>query len=121
MCIHQFQRTFPHGHIRIAKRLTDQCGTRRRIGEKLARIWHDRLIVPALGAMTAAIAAGQARGEIRPGDPRHYAISLISPLLVGVIWRETFTPIGAEPFDIPALAEQHVETLLRGMILESVA
>lgn len=88
---------------------------------ELARIWHDRLIAPALGAMTAAIAAGQTRGEIRPGDPRHYALSLISPLLVGVIWRETFTPIGAEPFDLPALAEQHVETLLRGMILEPVA
>jgi AcrR family transcriptional regulator len=85
---------------------------------ELARIWHDRLVVPALGAMTMAIAAGQARGEIRPGDPRQYAISLISPLLVGVIWRETFAPIGAEPFDLPALAEQHVETLLRGMSLE---
>ena len=83
---------------------------------ELARVWHDRLIVPALGALTAAIAAAQARGEIRPGDPRHYAAGLISPMLVGVIWRETFTPIGAEPFDLPALMEQHVETLLRGMV-----
>jgi AcrR family transcriptional regulator len=83
---------------------------------ELARVWHDRLIVPALGALSAAIAAAQARGEIRPGDPRQYAVSLISPMLVGVIWRETFTPIGAEPFDLPALMEQHVETLLRGMV-----
>ena len=83
---------------------------------ELAQVWHDRLIVPALGALSAAIAAAQARGEIRPGDPRHYAAGLISPLLVGVIWRETFTPIGAEPFDLPALMEQHVETLLRGMV-----
>lgn len=83
---------------------------------ELAKVWHDRLIVPALSALSAAIAAAQARGEIRPGDPRLYAVSLISPLLVGVIWRETFTPIGAAPFDLPALMEQHVETLLRGMI-----
>ncbi|MFZ3005475.1 MAG: TetR/AcrR family transcriptional regulator [Phenylobacterium sp.] len=83
---------------------------------ELARVWHDRLIFPALDALSAAIAAAQARGEIRPGDPRHYAVSLISPMLVGVIWRETFTPIGAEPFDLPALMEQHVETLLRGMV-----
>jgi AcrR family transcriptional regulator len=82
---------------------------------ELARIWHDRLVAPALGAVTAAIAAGQARGEIRPGDPRLYAVSLISPLLVGVIFRETFGPLGAEPFDLPALAAQHVETLLRGL------
>lgn len=85
---------------------------------ELARVWHDRLIVPALGALTAAIAAGQARGELQPGDPRQYAASLISPILVGVIWRETFTPVGAEPFDIPALARQHVELWLRGMLLE---
>ncbi|MBP7651052.1 MAG: TetR/AcrR family transcriptional regulator [Phenylobacterium sp.] len=83
---------------------------------ELARVWHDRLIFPALGALSAAIAAAQARGEIRPGDPRQYAVSLIAPMLVGVIWRETFTPIGAEPFDLPALMEQHVETLLRGMV-----
>jgi AcrR family transcriptional regulator len=82
---------------------------------ELARIWHDRLVAPALAAMTAAIAAGQARGEIRPGDPRLFAVSLISPLLVGVVFRETFAPVGAEPFDLPALAAQHVETLLRGM------
>ena len=82
---------------------------------ELAQIWHDRLVSPAIEAMTAAITAGQARGEVRPGDPRLFAVSLISPLLVGVIYRETFAPIGAEPFDLPALAQQHVETLLRGM------
>lgn len=85
---------------------------------ELAQVWHDRLVAPALGAMAGAIAAAQARGELRPGDPRAYALSLISPLLVGVIWRETFTPIGAEPFDIPALAKQHVELWLRGMVIE---
>jgi AcrR family transcriptional regulator len=85
---------------------------------ELARIWHDRLIVPALGALSAAIAAAQARGEVRPGDPRQYAMSLISPLLLGVIWQETFTPIGAAPFDIPALARQHADLWLRGVLAE---
>ncbi len=83
---------------------------------ELARVWHERLILPALGGLTGAITAAQARGEIGPGDPRHYAVGLIAPLLVGVIWRETFTPIGAEPFDLAALARQHVETQLRGMM-----
>ncbi|MDP3854845.1 TetR/AcrR family transcriptional regulator [Phenylobacterium sp.] len=82
---------------------------------ELARAWHDQLVRPALGAMTMAIAAGQARGELRAGDPRQYALSLISPMLVSVIWRETFEPIGADPFDIPAVASQHVELWLRGM------
>ena len=88
---------------------------------QLARAWHDSLVDPALGAMTAAIARAQARGELRPGDPRQYAISLVSPLLVGVIWRETFVSIGAEPLDISALARQHVELWLRGMQAKAAA
>jgi AcrR family transcriptional regulator len=82
---------------------------------ELARIWYERLVAPAIGAMSGVIAGAQARGEVRPGDPRAYAVGLVSPLLLGVIWRETFGPLGAPPFDIPALAEQHVETVLRGM------
>jgi len=82
---------------------------------ELARAWHDTLVAPALAAMAGAIAAAQARDELRPGDPRDYAISLVSPLLVGVIWRETFAPIGAAPLDIPMLAQQHVELWLRGV------
>jgi AcrR family transcriptional regulator len=88
---------------------------------ELARAWHDNLITPALGAMTGAIAQAQARGELRAGDPRHCAISLISPMLLGVIWRETFVPVGAEPLDIRARAQQHVELWLRGMLVDAGA
>ena len=84
----------------------------------LARVWHDELVSPALGAMAGAIAAAQGRRGVRPGDHRAFALSLISPLLLGVIWRETFVPIGAEPFDLPALARQHVQTLLAGMLTD---
>ncbi len=88
---------------------------------ELAQAWHDKLVHPALDAMTGAIAAAQVRGELRPGDPRLHAISLISPMLVGVIWRETFTPVGADPIDIPALAQQHVDLWLRGVLIEAGA
>jgi AcrR family transcriptional regulator len=83
---------------------------------ELARVWHDRLAAQALGALTDAIAAAQARGEVRAGDPRIYALELISPLLIGLIWRETFVPVGAEPFDLRALARQHAQTMLGGML-----
>lgn len=85
---------------------------------ELARVWHDRLVAHALGAMCDAVAAAQARGEVKAGDARTYALQLIAPLLVGVIWRETFTPVGAKGFDLPALARQHVETMLTGMLTE---
>lgn len=84
----------------------------------LARVWHDDLVAQALGAMTDAIRAAQARGEVKPGDPRAYALQLISPMLMAVLWRETFVPVGAEPFDLRALVDQHVETLLTGLLRE---
>jgi AcrR family transcriptional regulator len=82
---------------------------------ELARIWHDELVAHMLGAFAAAVEQAQARGEVRPGNARMFALQLISPLLVAVIWRETFVPVGAPGFDIPQLIDQHVETYLRGV------
>jgi len=84
---------------------------------ELARVWHDDLVAHALGALTRAIAAAQARGEVREGDPRMFAIEIISPMLIGVIWREIFVPIGAEPIDVSALARQHMDTMIRALTL----
>ena len=84
---------------------------------ELARVWHDDLIAHILGAMTGAIAAAQSRGEVRPGDPRIYALEVIAPMLVALIWRETFVPSGARAFDLPAVARQHVETMIEGLKL----
>jgi hypothetical protein len=44
------------------------------------------------------------------------AFSLIGPLLIGLIWQETFTPVGAPAVDLKALAAQHVETALGGLL-----
>lgn len=86
---------------------------------ELARVWHDELAAQALGALTTAVAAAQARGEVRAGDPRAYALQIAAPLVMGVIWRETFVPVGAPPFDLAALARQHVETLASGLLQET--
>lgn len=88
---------------------------------EIARIWHDNLISKALGSLSLLIERAQARGEVRAGDPRHHAISIISPMLLGVIFRETFVPIGAKPFDLPALMNQHLDTVLPGLLLRKDA
>lgn len=85
---------------------------------EIAQVWHDQLVSQALGAISDAIAAAQARGEVKAGDPRGYALQLIAPLLVAVLWRETFVPVGAQPFDLPTVMRQHLETLLGGMLTE---
>lgn len=82
---------------------------------ELARVWHDEVVSRALGAMTGALAKAQERGEVRPGDPRLQAFSIVGPILMGVIWQETFTPVGGSAVDLEALTLQHCETVLTGL------
>lgn len=88
---------------------------------ELARVWHDELAAQAVGGLAEAVSAAQARGEVRAGDPRAYALQIAGPLVVAVIWAETFAPVGAPPFDLPTLARQHVDTLLNGLLAEGTA
>lgn len=83
---------------------------------ELAKVWHDDVILKAIGLLASVIEQAQERGEVRPGDPRIHAFSIIGPMLIGVIWRETFTPVGGAPVDLPAIARQHAETVLEGLI-----
>ena len=82
----------------------------------LARVWHETVVSQAVGLLTGLVARAQAKGEVGPGDPRLHAISLMSPMVVAMLWREVFVPVGAEPIDIAALAAQHARTALTGML-----
>jgi hypothetical protein len=52
---------------------------------------------------------------VRPGDPRLYAFGMMGPMLLSLVWRETFVPVGAEPIDMEQLVAQHLDTVLTGM------
>ena len=41
----------------------------------------------------------------------------MGPMLMGVLWRETFTPVGGAAVDLPAIARQHAETILGGLLI----
>ena len=84
---------------------------------EIARVWHDEVVVKALGLVGGFIARAQAKGEVRAGDPRLMAVSMMGPMILGVLWREVLEPAGAEPIDIRALAAQHAETVLAGLLL----
>ena len=84
---------------------------------ELARVWHDEVISKGVGLLSALIERGQARGEVRAGDPRTAAFSIMGPMLMGVLWREILIPIGGTEIDLPAIARQHAETILAGLLL----
>jgi len=88
---------------------------------ELARVWHDEVIDHALGALAGLIEKRQATGEIRPGDPRAHAFGIIGPILMSLLWRETFTPVGGADLDVTAIARQHAETVLGGLLVKEGA
>ena len=83
---------------------------------ELAKVWHDNVILKGIGLLSRLIERGQAAGEVRPGDPRIHAFSIMGPMLIGVLWRETFTPVGGAEIDLAAIAAQHSETILEGLL-----
>jgi AcrR family transcriptional regulator len=85
---------------------------------ELARVWHDEVASKAIGAIAAFVERAQQRGEVRAGDPRLHAFSLMGPMVLGALWRATLVPAGGQPLDIAALARQHAETVLNGLLTE---
>lgn len=86
---------------------------------ELARVWHDQVASRAIAMLSGLIAKAQDKGEVRAGDPRLHAFSLVGPMLMGVIWRETLQPVGGAPLDFEELARQHAETVLSGLLTDT--
>lgn len=84
----------------------------------LARVWHDEVVLRALSIVGLVVERAQAKGELKPGEPRYVAFSLVGPMLMGALWNETFTPVGAEPADLRVLAAQHIDAVLGGLLVE---
>jgi AcrR family transcriptional regulator len=108
----------------VATRLPVGAVAKMVIGEsrnfpELAKVWHDQVASRALTMLAGLIEKAQAKGEVRAGDPRLHALTLMGPMLMGVRWRETLEPVGAAPVDIDALAWQHAETVLAGLLTGS--
>ncbi|MBD3836114.1 TetR/AcrR family transcriptional regulator [Brevundimonas sp.] len=82
---------------------------------ELALIWHETVITPLLSLMADIIRRGQRAGEVRSGDPELFAMGLLGPLVLGLLWRETFEPVGAKPLRLDVLAAQHLDVALKGM------
>jgi AcrR family transcriptional regulator len=82
----------------------------------LARIWHDDLLSTAIGALSGVIARAQSRGELRAGNPRLHAFSLLGPMLMAVLYRSVFAGLSNDLPDLEELARQHAKTALAGML-----
>jgi AcrR family transcriptional regulator len=85
---------------------------------ELAKVYHDLIVSQAIAMIAGLIERAQAKGEVRPGDPRLHAMSLMGPMLMGILWRTILQPVGAQPIELEKLARQHAETVLQGLLAE---
>jgi len=85
---------------------------------ELARVWHDEVASKALGAIATFVEKAQQRGEVRPGDPRLFAVSIMGPIVTGVLWEATLVPAGGASMDLEGLAKQHADAVLDGLLEE---
>ena len=83
---------------------------------ELAKTYYDLVVSQAVALIAGLIERAQAKGEVRAGDPRLYALTLVGPLLMGLLWRETLEPAGGAPIDLHRLAQQHAEAVLAGLL-----
>ena len=51
---------------------------------EIAKLWHDEVVNRALILMAGLIQRGQTKGEVREGEPRLMAMSVVGPMLLGM-------------------------------------
>jgi AcrR family transcriptional regulator len=88
---------------------------------ELAKVWHDKVVARGISLICQIVERAQEQGEVSRGDPRIHAFSIMGPMMVGTLWRETFTPVGGAEIDLVAVAAQHAETVLEGLIPREAA
>ncbi len=83
---------------------------------EMARTYHDRAVNRILALVADIVARGVADGSFRRVDPYLTARSVAGALLLGVLWKTVFEPIGAKPLDMEGLAASHIDVILHGLV-----
>lgn len=82
---------------------------------EVGKLYLDTVIHQGLPLFEGLIRRGIASGEFRAVDPALTARLMIGPMLLAIIWKTVFEPIGAEALDIEAYAAQHADIFLKGI------
>lgn len=86
---------------------------------ELARFYHDEVARRGFATVAAVLRRGMERGEFRPLDPRAMVPVIVGPLLLAALWKSTFEPVAAEPMDVAALLDVHLDHLRRSLAAET--
>jgi AcrR family transcriptional regulator len=82
---------------------------------EIGQFYLKEVIGRGLPLLEGLIARGVAEGEFRKVDPGLSARSVIGPMLLAILWRSVFEPIGADKLDVRALARHHADLMLHAL------
>lgn len=82
---------------------------------ELARFYYENAVSRGLAILERIIRHGVARGEFACSDPALACRSVIGGVLVAMIWKRVFEPVGAPPVDPADVARVHAEVILNGL------
>lgn len=84
---------------------------------ELVRFYLDEVIGRARRLVVGILRRGIARGEFRRVDANAAFFSVIAPLLIAVLWRQSFERFDERPLDVAALCRTHAALLVGGLSL----
>ncbi len=85
---------------------------------ELAKFYHDEVIAPGLALFTAAIQRGIDSGEFRPTELIHTPHICVAPVVMLMIWRNSFDLCGIDKMDPDAYLTAHTELFVRGLLAD---
>ncbi len=86
--------------------------------QELANFYHTEVIVRGLALFTAAIQRGIDAGEFRPIELQHTPHICAAPVLMLMLWRNSFDLCGVEQMDPDAYLATHTDILIRGLLAD---
>jgi AcrR family transcriptional regulator len=82
---------------------------------EIGRFYLKEVIGRGVPLFEGLIARGIATGEFRRVDPGFAVRSLVAPMLLGMVWKTVFEPIGGEKLDVRGLARHHADLMLHAL------
>jgi AcrR family transcriptional regulator len=82
---------------------------------EIGQFYLKEVIGRGLPLMEGLLKRGIEQGEFRRVDSFMTVRSIIGPMLLAIIWRSVFEPIGAEKLDVQALARHHADLMLHAL------
>lgn len=109
--IHHWAELIPTPASAIPKLVVAEAGN----FPDIARFYLDEVVNRGRELIRSVIRRGVARGEFRPVNIESGAYCIFAPMVLAMMWRHSFAPHDHETLDAKALADAHLQLLLRGL------